>query len=210
MEDIFGIFNDYWRRYRDGYDLVYKDDESWDSLASLGVDLLKSFLTGWILQGIAPILNEKRLSYETDGWRYSSQPDCVGDNNDCYVYVEVKTTEENIPKIWVRTSDQLTGGAMCTQHTFMTDKPVNIVVCNFVKETGSVEWIKSVRTKEDIEEYKRKIDWFVEQSQSGYYPKRSLYAFNSPCTWCEFTETCLGKEKPVEDSLQKELESLTL
>jgi hypothetical protein len=90
----------------------------------------------------------------------------------------------------------MTAGAMLVSNEFMTEMPIDIIVCNFIKTTETIEWIKSTRTKVNIDDYKAKINHFIYLMYiNGYHPKRSLYAFHSPCRWCDFKETCLDPDK---------------
>lgn len=204
LEDPIAVFHEYWGRYRGDYPLTYRNGETWDSLGILGTNLLLQFQREFPKQGIEVILAEKKLRMSRDEWEYVGQPDMIG-NKINYVDADFKTTDYPIPDIWVQLSDQMTGFAMLTAHEFMTNPPIDILVCNFVKVTGKVQWIWDTRTAEDIEEYKKKISCRVREMESGYYPRRSLYPFNSPCSWCDFTKECHGEIKvdstPFMDSI---------
>lgn len=207
LEDPILCFHDYWARYHDPYPLVYRNGETWDSLDVLGENLMRKFRNQFESQGIEVILVERKLSLRGNLWEYVGKPDVVGKRVN-YVDIDFKTTDTLIPQIWVKHSDQMTGFAMLTAHEFMGQPPIDILVCNFIKETGNIQWIWDVRTAEDILEYQKKITYRVNEMESGYYPRRILYPFNSPCSWCEFTkECCIPKEKK---SLASELEAFAM
>lgn len=58
---------------------------------------------------------------------------------------------------------------------------------------------KTVRKMADIEEYIRKIDFYLPEMKRllydgveiDYYPRRSLYAFNTPCGLCDYAGLCV-------------------
>jgi len=134
------------------------------------------------------------LRLDTENWEYISQPDMIGfrDNVGRYVVTDYKTTTDPVEDLWVRGSNQMTGAAMVVKSEFQIEQSadVDILICNFVTSTRQIVWIWSKRTAEDIEDYKHKIEHLTRQMQGAYHPKRELYAFNSPCKWCELTEVC--------------------
>lgn len=209
MENIFDIFEAYWGRYENGYPLIYKKDESWLSLKNLGIKFLEKFRTSFESKGISPILAERRLRIVTDKWEFTGQLDFIGykDKSDSYVVMDYKTTETRISDIWVRGSDQMTASAMLVVNEFMVKPPVDILICNFVKAEEDVIWIESIRTAKDINEYVSKINHYIPLLDGLYHPRRSLYAYNSPCTWCEFIDGCYDENrqdrKETKDSLSE-------
>ena len=51
---------------------------------------------------------------------------------------------------------------------------------------------------------KRKINYKVNQMDSGHHDKRSLFPFHTPCAWCDCTEECRNmKQVETIDSLSE-------
>lgn len=209
IENLFEVFESYWNRYK-SYPLVYEGGDNWDSLYSFGVNFLTQFHVEFYEKGIFPVLTEKRLSVVTDEWEFTGQPDFIGfeDKSDSYVVLDYKTTKKKIDELWVRLSDQMTAGAMIVENQFAANLPIKAIVCNFVKETEKIEWLNSVRTKEDIDAYKAKINHFMDLMYiKGYHPRRSLNAFDSSCPWCDVKENCLQPDNALKISLEGMLNS---
>lgn len=200
LESPFEVFEEYWDRYKEGYPLIYKEDETWDSLKDLGLKFLEQFRAEFPNNKIDAILTENKLVMVTEAWKYTGQPDLIGfqDSRNRYVSVEYKTTEKPIDLIWIRGSDQLTGAAMLISNEFNVTPPIDILVCNFCKETGGIHWFHDIRNQMDIDDYILKINHFVEAVNKGYHPRRSLHAFDSPCYWCEFDEECYVRSPKAE------------
>jgi hypothetical protein len=189
-------FDNAWRKYEALDYLIYKDGENWGSLNRLGKALLAQFSQDYNDRGFEQVLAENKLTLHGDGWTYISQPDYVGEEKKELVTVEYKTTDDELDPVWVKASDQLTGQAMAVLQQFdgVVKLPIKVYVCNFVK-TGKVVWMEGERDQDDVDRYQEKISHLLRLMQGIYHPRRSLYAFGSPCRWCDFVEECYSKEK---------------
>ncbi len=66
------------------------------------------------------------------------------------------------------------------------------------KSAPGIVFRETGRTIRDVEEYIRKIKFYLpdmsrlyENGDVDYYPRRILYAFNSPCGLCEYRSLCI-------------------
>ena len=201
LEDPIKVFEEYWDRYKSTeYPLIYEPGESWDYLQGLGIRFMKQFPIVYKELGLTYILAENRLSIEMARWKLTGQPDYIGNGKMLYVGLDYKTTPKPISQAWVDNSDQMTVDAMLIQEHFLNEDPVEVIICNFVKETENINILKSIRTVDDVKEYHTKIEWFIKQVKDEYFPKKGLHPFNSPCNWCEVSDHCT-KPKTKEDSI---------
>ena len=204
-EDIEKAFNDYWGRYKPPYPIEYRPGESWELFQKMGEKLTED-LKNEMPDYLEPVIAESRMKLETDFWIYTGQPDLVSYNKakERYVVLDYKTTQEIIPSIWVRNSIQLTSGVMLAHHNYNLPLPMDVVICNFHIVNLGIEWIWDTRTSLDVDELKRKINYKVNQMDSGHHDKRSLFPFHTPCAWCDCTEECRNmKQVETIDSLSE-------
>jgi PD-(D/E)XK nuclease superfamily len=197
-EDIHRAFDAYWGRYEKDYPLVYKPGETWELLSARGHEILSEFVILLAQKGITPVIQEKAFKIYTDEWTYTVQPDMVGERGSKIMPVEYKTTDLPIGPWWVKGSDQLTGQAFAISEEIGETPPIQVAVCNFVKE-GPIQWIEDTRSALQIEQYRRKISDAVQRMDGGFFPKRTLYAFSSPCSWCDYREHCYSEGEAIEN-----------
>jgi len=157
-EHIITNFIEQWQHYKE-WNLEYQGAESWYSLNTTGILLLKKFYDSYLNQNLTPVVQENRLLYVKGHKTASAQPDLIATKPDNrVVIVDFKSGKEWTPEK-VATEEQLTEYAVAVEYTLQETPPIAVCVCNLVVDTGEVHWIYGERAAAQIEEYKnREID----------------------------------------------------
>jgi hypothetical protein len=197
MLDPVKFFSEYWAKYKDEKRLIYEKGEDWSYMNDLGQKFMQLFTALYKTKEMSCLLAETTMAMSLDnGVEYTGRLDYVGERGNGYVVLDYKVTKYAVSPAWVHNSEQMTGGAMLVKNEILTaNLPMDVVICNFDKETETINWIESKRTKQDIDEFKEKLNHRLSEMIGDFHPKRALDEFNSPCKWCEVADNCRGKKK---------------
>jgi CRISPR/Cas system-associated exonuclease Cas4 (RecB family) len=192
MEDPVDVFRQYWDKYLgNAMELSYEPGKDWTLFSMLGEKFMGSLSLQFPEKGINPILAESRIKVALgENVLLSVQPDLIGDSASSYVVVDYKTSEKKISDAWVAQSDQLTSYALGAQEQFSSSADVAVIICNFVMQSQTVEWIESKRTAYAVKQYEEKVLHIVKLMEGTLHLRRPLDPHSSPCNTCDFTEKC--------------------
>lgn len=154
-EDIFDVFCHKWLKYRD-WNLTYNESEDWNFFNALGASLLHSFLKSYEEQNLIPVLGENTL-YISDGFlKKSLRPDFVATRDNKIIIIDFKVGSQWTQEM-ADTNEQMTEYAIAVKETMLEEPPIIVAICNMVKKTQIVCWLYSLRTEEQIEQYREKL-----------------------------------------------------
>lgn len=139
-------FFDYWLKYKGVAE--YAAGETWEGFNAIGRTLLSEFVLQYPEYGLTPILAE-------NGGKVRSgcsivRPDLIAEDRDGrYVVVDYKITKA--PVWWDDIRNQMIKGAMLVRQEFNTEADIRAIVCNMVRDTGTIIWDDRLITTADID-----------------------------------------------------------
>ncbi len=184
--------------------VIYKEGHTPKTLQEQGHACLEAFDNLWQSTGLIPWLTpdgnplvEKRLSADIGGGLIlTTQPDLVCMDPYGQISTEdIKTARAASAEYFGEIADQLT----CQQ--VVLDANAEELGFNQVDSMSFLEVTKQKKPKaarlkgdrrsnKQVREYLEKVKRIADDMNNGYFPKRSMMAFNSPCGLCDFKGLC--------------------
>ncbi|MDD3575297.1 MAG: PD-(D/E)XK nuclease family protein [Halothiobacillus sp.] len=184
--------------------VIYKEGHTPKTLQDLGHACLGAFETLWQETGLMPWftpdgnpLVEKRLSADIGGGLIlTTQPDLVCMDGDGQISTDdIKTARAASAEYFGEIADQLTCqqvvlDANAEELGFHQVDLMSFLEVTKQKKPKAARLKGHRRTNKQVREYLEKVKRIADDMNNGYFPKRSLMAFNSPCGLCDFKDLC--------------------
>jgi hypothetical protein len=184
--------------------VIYKEGNTAETLQELGHACINAFDGLWQETGLIPWVSpdgnplvEKRLFADIgDGLILTTQPDlvCLGFDGDISSD-DIKTARAASPEDFAEIADQLTCqqvvlDANAEEHGFSQVDSLSFLEITKQKTPKAQRLKSGRRSNRQVREYLDKVKRIADDMNNGYYPKRSLMAYNSPCGLCDFRALC--------------------
>lgn len=175
-------------------DLAYSRYDSKDSLRETGLALIGKLERIEVLQRVVSV--EK--AYQTvlpDDTVFKGKVDLIYDNHDSEVLLDWKTSGGAFLDSRPDLDDQLTAYSM------LSGIPKVCYGVLLKKKNPDVQFLHSVRTEEDYQEYRIKVMKVVSDIEAGFFFKKpSMY-----CGFCDFEPLCRKQEDKIKTELKRVL-----
>lgn len=133
---------------------------------------------------------------------YRGTIDCIMDLGDSRIVVDWKTASKPYSEGQVDLSNQLTGYAYLAGLLTKIDEVAFVTIG---KPNGEVNWYRSRRTTDQIDQFRAKVDWVRKQMDAGVNFKRPDFVrCYGGCVGCSFKGHCLGIEDLEEKNFRED------
>lgn len=116
-------------------------------MMQLGTRFLRLFRDEFLNLELIPVVGENR--FKSLNLSKTLQPDFIGmDKHSSLVVMDYKITEK--PVCWQDVKVQLYDGAVLARELFAVDEDVILYVCNFIKSTEEIAFLREIATREEL------------------------------------------------------------
>lgn len=178
-----------------------------DDLTHTGKMLMAAFPSAWAQSGLRPVKDprgelvlERSLDVELgDGVILSTKLDILAHTPRGGIdIVDVKTPTQLCSELFAAAADQPTAYQIAVDAhaaSLGIEQVTGVRFFEGKKAKTKAEWhwdaTADRRSDEQVDEYITKVLDIATDIRNQRFPKRSLHAFNSPCTLCAYSESCL-------------------
>lgn len=201
-----------WQEALDTRIISYSSIWDAESLRETGKRLCGSFPAAWddlnlmiLSDEDGPLLHRRMVARIAPDIELSGEMDVVAMDMDGFaVIIDVKTPATSADEYFTLAADQLTAYDILLRSRLDKIGALGISQVGYLeglkkkipkssRGTGPI-WTKCLvpgRSEDARNEYIEKVKFEVAGIRSGYHPKRSRMAYNSPCALCDFKDYCL-------------------
>ena len=210
--DMPTAFEEEWHRRTTGEAIEYTSRMKEEDLLALGREFGKLFPEAWVRTGLLLAVDragkplvERHLMVRAGGITLQGHLDLVVVDQEGRLGIpDVKTPAQASTLEYAMKADQLT-----LYQILVEGNEESLGLGGVVDHLGFFEGIKRKvggrkgpevhlplwvppRTEKVKQAYLNKVSWIAQQVRGGYFPERSLGAFESPCNLCDYRGLCIN------------------